>query len=59
MGVKQENHELYQKIAAGLKLAVQRLYEQKAAKNESVVICVNGEIKTVPARELLKNYNKS
>ncbi len=56
---KQENIELLNKIEAGLKLAYRRLYEQKAANNESVVICVNGEIKHVPAKDLLKNGDKN
>jgi hypothetical protein len=59
MNLKQENFELYKKIEAGLKLAVRRLYEQKAADNESVVVSVNGEIKLVPAKDLLKNYDKN
>lgn len=59
MSPKQENIELYKKIQAGLKLAFRRLYEQKAANNESVVISVNGEIRHVPAKDLLKNYDKN
>jgi len=55
---KHQNTELLNKIEAGLKLAVRRLYEQKAANNESAVICVNGEIKRVPAKDLLKDYDK-
>ncbi len=58
MALKPENVELYNKIEAGLKLAVRRLYEQKAANNETAVICVNGEIKHVSAKELLANRNK-
>jgi len=59
MNLKQESFELYKKIEAGLKLAARRLYEQKAANNESVVVSVNGEIKLVPAKDLLKNYNRA
>ena len=59
MGLKQDNIELYKKIQAGLKLAFRRLYEQKAANNETVVISVNGEIKRVPAKELLKDNDKN
>ena len=55
MSLKQENIELHKKIAAGLKLASRRLFEQKAANNETVVITVNGEIRHVPAKDLLKN----
>lgn len=54
MSPRQENAELLNKIEAGLKLAVRRLYEKKAANNETAVICVNGEIKRVPASDLLK-----
>jgi hypothetical protein len=57
MSLKQENVELLNKIEAGLKLAIRRLYEQKAANNETAVISVNGEIKRIPAKELLKGYD--
>jgi hypothetical protein len=57
MSRKQENIQLLDKIEAGLKLAVRRLYEKKAANNETAVICVNGEIKHIPARDLLKNMD--
>ncbi len=54
---KQENIELLNKIEAGLKLAYRRLYEQKAANNEMVVVCINGEVKHMPAKDLLKDLN--
>jgi len=57
MSLKQENVELLNKIEAGLKLAMRRLYEKKAANNETAIISVNGEIKHVPARDLLKVYD--
>ncbi|MES2701624.1 MAG: hypothetical protein V4649_03245 [Bacteroidota bacterium] len=57
MQVSKENEDLFTKIEAGLKLAMQRLYEQKAARNETVVIMVNGEIKHVPAKDLLSGYD--
>jgi hypothetical protein len=57
MSLKQENIELLNKIEAGLKLAVRRLYEQKAANNETAVVSINGEIKHIPAKDLLKNYD--
>lgn len=59
MNLKQENQELLHKIEAGMKLAIRRLYEQKAANNETAVICVKGEIQYVPAQELLNKYYKS
>ena len=55
---KQDNVELLNKIKSGLRLAYHNLYLQKAANNETVVIRVNGEIKEVPARDLLKNYKQ-
>ncbi len=58
MSTRQENAELLNKIEAGLKLAIRRLYERKAANNEMAVICENGEIKHVPARELLLRQDK-
>lgn len=54
MALKPENVELFAKIEFGLKLAIKRLYEQKAANNETAVISINGEIKYVSARELLE-----
>lgn len=55
---KQENIELLNKIEAGLKLASRRFFEQRAAKNETVVVAVNGEVKRVPAKDLLKDFDK-
>jgi hypothetical protein len=59
MILKQEHSELSRKIEAGLKLAVRRFYEQTAANNEMVVVCVNGEIKRVPAKDILKKINEN
>jgi hypothetical protein len=55
---KEENVELLNKIEAGLKLAYRRLYEKRAANNETVVICINGEIKRVPAKDLLNDSDQ-
>ncbi len=56
--MKPEHIELRNKIMAGIKKAVQKLYEEKAAKNETVVVSINGEVKRVPAKDLLKNFDK-
>ncbi len=48
------NTDLLNKIKRGLKLAARKLMEEKAANNETAVISVNGEIKSVSAKELLK-----
>ncbi len=58
MAFKPENVEFFAKVEYGLKLAIQRLYDQKAANNETAVISVNGEIKRVSARELVENNQK-
>jgi hypothetical protein len=58
MALKPENVELFAKIEYGLKLAIQRLYEQKAANNETAVIYVDGEIKRVSACELLQQQGQ-
>jgi hypothetical protein len=55
---KLENKELLNKIEFGLKLAIRRLYEKKAANNEMAIVCINGEVKHIPARELWKDYDK-
>lgn len=54
MAIKKENAELRDKIVAGIKKAKEKLIEATAAKNDYLVICVNGEVKKVPAKELLK-----
>jgi hypothetical protein len=53
---RQQNIELLDKIEYGLKLAIRRLYEKKAANNEMAIISVNGVVKHVPAKDLLDNY---
>ncbi len=58
MAFKPENVEFFNKVEYGLKLAIQRLYEQKAANNETAVFILNGEVKHIPARELLENHKK-
>ena len=52
---KQTNiDELSAKVILGLQKALRKLVETSAAENRSLVIKVNGEIKKVPAKELLK-----
>jgi len=46
---------LSEKILQGLKIALRKLVERKAAQNESLVIGdKDGTIKTVPAKDLLE-----
>jgi len=58
MALKPKNDDFFTKVEYGLKLAVQRLYEQKAANNETAVFIIKGEVKHIPARELLENHKK-
>ena len=58
MEIVKQNDELVNKIVFGLKLAIQKLYEEKAANNEKVVISVNGKAKYVSARKILKDRAK-
>jgi len=53
MALKPENVELFAKIEYGFKLAIKRLYEKKAANNETAVFLINGEIRHIPAKDLL------
>ncbi len=53
MDLKKENRELLDKIAYGLKLAVDKLYDQKAANNELAVVSLNGEVKWIDAKDIV------
>ena len=51
--------ELGVKVLKGLNMAIRNLVETSAAKNESLVISdKDGNIKKVPAKELLKDLPK-
>ncbi|MCW3121009.1 MAG: hypothetical protein JWQ38_501 [Flavipsychrobacter sp.] len=58
MVAKPERDDFFAKVEYGLKLAIERLYEQKAANNETAVISVNGEIRNVSARDILEQRKK-
>lgn len=49
--------ELSAKVLLGLQKAIRKLVETSAAEDRSLVVKVNGEIKTVPAKELLKTLS--
>jgi hypothetical protein len=57
MSLSPESKILFAKIEAGLKLAVRRLYEERAAKNETVVVSKNGKVQIIPAKILLEEMN--
>lgn len=60
MIIPKEQHddslEMILKINEGLKLSIRRLYEKMAANNEIAVVAINGEIKHIPAKELLEKH---
>jgi hypothetical protein len=52
-----KSNELSEKFMAGLNLARKRLIEKRALENRTLVIAdKDGNVKEVPAKELLKNY---
>jgi hypothetical protein len=46
-------NELSEKVILGLQKALRKLVETSAAEDRYLVIKINGEIKKVPAKELL------
>ena len=57
MVLQPENDDFLAKIEFGFRLAARRLYQQRAEKNETVVICEDGVIKHVPAKQILAEQN--
>ena len=51
--------ELFSKILTGMKMASRKLVEESAAQGRSLVISVNGEVKNVPAKELLSQVSEN
>ena len=50
---KPELTGLFKKILKGMNDATRKLVEESAAAGESLIISVNGEVKKVPAKDLL------
>jgi hypothetical protein len=50
--------ELSQKILLGMKKASRKLVEESAALGRSLIISENGEVKRVPAKDLLAKLNE-
>ncbi len=47
-------NELSEKVILGLQKALRKLVETSAAENRSLVVKINGEIRKVPAKDLLQ-----
>lgn len=50
---KSQTTELFSRILAGMKKATRKLVEESAAQGRSLIISENGEVKSIPAKELL------
>lgn len=55
---KSEFDDLSEKILQGMAEASRKLVEESAAAGRSLVISENGEVKKVPAKELLPKVSK-
>ncbi len=55
---KFDHLDFSEKVLAGTKIALQKLVEERAAQNKSLIVKIDGEVKRVPARDLLKNMSK-
>jgi hypothetical protein len=56
---KPQPTELFKKILAGMKKASRKLVEESAAHDRSLIISINGEVKSVPAKELLSQVSEN
>jgi uncharacterized protein YicC (UPF0701 family) len=54
---KPELSELSKKIIQGITEANRKLVEQRAAEGRSLVVFIDGETKSVPAKDLLAQLN--
>ena len=52
------NTSFSEKVLFGVQKALRKLAEETAAKGGSLVVKIDGEIKDVPAKELLKTLPK-
>jgi hypothetical protein len=53
-----ELSEFAQKVLAGMRKAIRKLVEERAALGESLVISEDGEVKHVPAKDLLAKLDE-
>lgn len=55
---KSQPTELFSRILAGMKKASRKLVEESAMQGRSLVISENGEVKSVPAKDLLMQMSE-
>ena len=56
---KPQPSELFSKILEGMRRASRKLVEESAALGGFLVISVNGEVKRVPAKDLLSQVSEN
>jgi hypothetical protein len=56
---KTQPSELFSKILLGMKKASRKLVEESAAQGHSLIVCIDGEVKKVPAKDLLSRVSES
>jgi len=56
---KPQPSELFSKILEGMRKASRKLVEESAARGRSLIITVNGEVKRVPAKDLLSQVSEN
>jgi hypothetical protein len=54
---KPQTSELFNKVLEGMKKASRKLVEDSAAQGRTLVISIDGEAKSVPAKELLSQIS--
>ena len=56
---KSQPSELFNMILLGMKKASRKLVEESAAQGRSLVVCIDGEVKKVPAKDLLPKVSET
>jgi hypothetical protein len=55
---KSQPSELFNKILMGMKKSSRKLVEESAAQGRSLVVCIDGQVKKVPAKDLLSRISE-
>ena len=56
--VQKSKHEFADKALRSFQRSVRKIYEERAAQNETVSIWRDGKVMILPAKELLRELNK-
>jgi hypothetical protein len=55
---KSQPSELFSKILLGMAKASRKLVEESAANGRSLIVSIDGEVKKVPAKDLLSKVSQ-